>query len=130
MTHHPDDDVPDADYLEHIMVTSFILLIAFPLLTQWHTGLAADRSIWESISAMPPMAESCVRALAGSGHPEVYIIALPFFDRLGDLPGVFPRRWLHHAGLCDAPIAALNGRKGAPLRAATGAVLLPFFLFS
>src|SRR6202522_2817279 len=69
----------------NILVTSVMVLVAFPLLTSALFGLAANR---------PPVADALIPANGGVflwqpmfgffGHPEVYIIALPFFGIISE----------------------------------------------
>ena len=66
------------------------------------------------------------------GHPEVYIIALPFFGIITEILPVFSRKPIFgYKGLVFATIAiaALSVTVWAHHMFATGAVLLPFFAF-
>ena len=66
------------------------------------------------------------------GHPEVYIIALPFFGIISEIIPVFSRKPLFgYKGMVGATIAimALSMTVWAHHMFATGAVLLPFFSF-
>ena len=66
------------------------------------------------------------------GHPEVYIIALPFFGIVTEILPVFSRKPLFgYNGLVGATIAiaGLSMTVWAHHMFATGAVLLPFFSF-
>ena len=66
------------------------------------------------------------------GHPEVYIIALPFFGIVSEIFPVFSRKPIFgYSGLVYATlaIAALSIAVWAHHMYATGAVLLPFFSF-
>src|SRR5699024_7628934 len=66
------------------------------------------------------------------GHPEVYVLALPFFGIVSDVFPVFSRKPLFgYAGLIFATlaIAALSMAVWAHHMFATGSVLLPFFSF-
>jgi hypothetical protein len=66
------------------------------------------------------------------GHPEVYIIALPFFGIVSEIFPVFSRKPLFgYKGIVFATIAigALSVTVWAHHMYATGAVLLPFFAF-
>ena len=66
------------------------------------------------------------------GHPEVYIIALPFFGIISEVIPVFSRKPLFgYRGMVYAllGIAALSVAVWAHHMFATGAVLLPFFSF-
>ena len=66
------------------------------------------------------------------GHPEVYIIALPFFGIITEIIPVFSRKPLFgYKGMVFATLAigALSLAVWAHHMFATGAVLLPFFAF-
>ena len=66
------------------------------------------------------------------GHPEVYIIALPFFGIITEIIPVFSRKPLFgYKGMVFATsaIGALSLAVWAHHMFATGAVLLPFFSF-
>ena len=66
------------------------------------------------------------------GHPEVYIIALPFFGIITEIIPVFSRKPLFgYKGMVGATLAigALSLAVWAHHMYATGAVLLPFFAF-
>ena len=66
------------------------------------------------------------------GHPEVYIIALPFFGIITEIIPVFSRKPLFgYKGMIGATLAIgfLSLAVWAHHMFATGAVLLPFFAF-
>ena len=66
------------------------------------------------------------------GHPEVYIIALPFFGIITEIIPVFSRKPLFgYKGMVGATLAIgfLSLAVWAHHMFATGAVLLPFFAF-
>ena len=66
------------------------------------------------------------------GHPEVYIVALPFFGIVTEIIPVFSRKPLFgYKGMVFATlsIAALSLTVWAHHMFTTGAVLLPFFSF-
>ena len=90
----------------NILVTSILILLAFPLLTAALFGLAADRHLGAHIYDPANGGVLLWQHLFWFfGHPEVYIIALPFFGIVTrDFPGVLPQAdlRLHHAGLRDA----------------------------
>ena len=90
----------------NILVTSILVLLAFPLLTAALFGLAADRHLGAHVYDPANGGVLLWQHLFWFfGHPEVYIIALPFFGIVTrDLPGVQPQAdlRLHHADLRDA----------------------------
>src|SRR5699024_10751570 len=66
------------------------------------------------------------------GHPEVYIIALPFFGIISEIVPVFSRKPLFgYKGMifATAAIAVLSIAVWAHHMHATGSVMLPFFSF-
>ncbi|MGC7367945.1 cbb3-type cytochrome c oxidase subunit I, partial [Mycobacteroides abscessus subsp. abscessus] len=64
----------------NILVTSVIVLVAFPLLTSALFGLAADRNLGAHVFDPANGGTMLWEHLFWFfGHPEVYIIALPFF---------------------------------------------------
>ncbi|MCP2261226.1 cytochrome c oxidase subunit 1 [Streptoalloteichus tenebrarius] len=115
----------------NILITSILVIIAFPIFTAGLLGLLADRHL--GAHALDP-------AIGGSilwqhvfwffGHPEVYIVALPFFGIITEIIPVFSRKPIFgYKGLVLATItiAALSVVVWAHHMYATGAVLLPFF---
>lgn len=74
----------------NIMVTSILILIAFPLLTAALFGLAADRHLGAHIYDAANGGVLLWQHLFWFfGHPEVYIIALPFFGIVSEIFPVF-----------------------------------------
>ena len=117
----------------NILVTSILVLFAFPMLTAALFGLAADRHL-----GRPRLRPGQRRSMLWQhlfwffGHPEVYIIALPFFGIITEVFPVFSRKPLFgYTTLVYATlsIAALSVAVWAHHMFATGAVLLPFFSF-
>jgi cytochrome c oxidase subunit 1 len=115
------------------LVTSLLVLLAFPILT------AALLACWPTATSAP---SSSPTRTAGPmlwqhlfwffGHPEVYIIALPFFGIITEVIPVFSRKPLFgYKGMVFATIAigGLSLTVWAHHMYATGAVLLPFFAF-
>ena len=103
----------------NILVTSILVLLAFPLLTAALFGLAADRHLGAHVYDPANGGVLLWQHLFWFfGHPEVYIIALPFFGIVvRDLPGVQSQAdlRLHHADLRDARHRGAVGRGvGAP----------------
>nr|WP_086012727.1 cytochrome c oxidase subunit I [Tsukamurella paurometabola] len=117
----------------NILVTSVLILLAFPLLTAALMGLEADRQFGAHI--YDPANGGVIlwqHLFWFFGHPEVYIIALPFFGIVSEIFPVFSRKPIFgYSGLVLATlaIAALSVAVWAHHMYATGAVLLPFFSF-
>jgi cytochrome c oxidase subunit I len=120
----------------NMLVTSVLVLIAFPVVSAAAIMLFSDRQLGSHIY------DAAVQdGVAGSpilwqhlfwffGHPEVYILVLPFFGVITEILPVFSWRPVFgYAGLVFATmaIAALSVGVWAHHMFATGAVLLPFF---
>ena len=114
-----------------IFVTSLLVLIAFPVLTAALFGLAADRHFGSHVFDPANGGAILFQHLFWFfGHPEVYILALPFFGIVSEIIPVFSRKPVFgYRGLVYATIAiaALSVAVWAHHMFATGAVLLPFF---
>ncbi|MGN5240886.1 MULTISPECIES: aa3-type cytochrome oxidase subunit I [unclassified Rhodococcus (in: high G+C Gram-positive bacteria)] len=117
----------------NIFITSILILLAFPLLTAALMGLLYDRMLGGYI--FDPATGGVLlwqHMFWFFGHPEVYIIALPFFGIVSEIFPVFSRKPIFgYTGLVYATlgIAALSIAVWAHHMYATGAVLLPFFSF-
>ena len=117
----------------NILITSILVLLAFPLLTAALLGLLYDRLLGGYI--FDPGSGGAMlwqHMFWFFGHPEVYIIALPFFGIVSEIFPVFARKPIFgYTGLVYATlgIAALSIAVWAHHMYATGAVLLPFFSF-
>ncbi|MFD7654663.1 cytochrome c oxidase subunit I [Actinosynnema sp. NPDC059797] len=117
----------------NILVTSVLVLLAFPILTAALLGLLADRHLGAHV--FDPANGGVIlwqHLFWFFGHPEVYIVALPFFGIVSEIFPVFSRKPLFgYNGLVYATlgIAALSVAVWAHHMYATGAVLLPFFAF-
>ena len=117
----------------NILVTSVLILLAFPLLTAALMGLEVDRQFGANL--YDPANGGVIlwqHLFWFFGHPEVYIIALPFFGIVSEIFPVFSRKPIFgYSGLVYATlaIAALSVAVWAHHMYATGAVLLPFFSF-
>ncbi|ETT27886.1 vytochrome c oxidase polypeptide I [Rhodococcus aetherivorans] len=117
----------------NILITSILVLLAFPLLTAALLGLLYDRLLGGYI--FDPGSGGAMlwqHMFWFFGHPEVYIIALPFFGIISEILPVFARKPIFgYTGLVYATlgIAALSIAVWAHHMYATGAVLLPFFSF-
>ena len=108
------------------------MLIAFPVLTAALAMLFADRHlgahIFDADSGGTPILWQ--HLFWFFGHPEVYILALPFFGVVTEILPVFSRRPVFgYKGLVFATLAigGLSVGVWAHHMFATGAVLLPFF---
>ena len=116
-----------------ILATAILILIAFPVLTAALLGLEADRHFGSHV--FDPANGGAIlwqHLFWFFGHPEVYIVALPFFGIVTEVFPVFSRKPVFgYRGLVYATlgIAALSVAVWAHHMFATGAVLLPFFSF-
>ncbi|MEU6059364.1 cytochrome c oxidase subunit I [Streptomyces sp. NPDC047097] len=115
------------------LLTSVLVLLAFPVLAAALLALEADRRFGAQIfEAANGGALLWQHLFWFFGHPEVYIIALPFFGIVTEVLPVFCRKPLFgYIGLVAATIAitGLSVVVWAHHMFATGAVLLPFFSF-
>ncbi len=115
----------------NILVTSILVLVAFPILTAALFALAADRHLGAHVYDPANGGVLLWQHLFWFfGHPEVYIIALPFFGIVSEIFPVFSRKPIFgYTTLIYATlsIAALSVAVWAHHMYATGAVLLPFF---
>ncbi|WP_084716752.1 cbb3-type cytochrome c oxidase subunit I [Saccharothrix syringae] len=115
----------------NIFITSLLVIIAFPILTAALLGLLADRHLGAHVFDPANGGTILYQHLFWFfGHPEVYIVALPFFGIVSEIFPVFSRKPLFgFKGLIFATIAiaALSVVVWAHHMFATGAVLLPFF---
>ncbi len=117
----------------NILVTSLLVLIAFPIFAGALLALEADRAlgahIFDAANGGPLLWQHLFWFF---GHPEVYIIALPFFGIVTEILPVFSRKPIFgYVGLVGATlgIAALSVAVWAHHMFVTGAVDLPFFSF-
>ena len=120
----------------NMLVTAVLVLIAFPVVSAAAIMLFSDRQLGSHIYDA-----SVHDGVAGSpilwqhlfwffGHPEVYILVLPFFGIVTEVLPVFSWRPVFgYGGLVFATmaIAALSVGVWAHHMFTTGAVLLPFF---
>ncbi|MDT0308854.1 cytochrome c oxidase subunit I [Streptomyces sp. DSM 44917] len=115
----------------NILLTSVLVLLAFPVLAAALFALASDRTFGSHIfDAANGGALLWQHLFWFFGHPEVYIIALPFFGIVTEIIPVFSRKPIFgYLGLVGATIAitGLSMTVWAHHMFATGAVLLPFF---
>ena len=113
-----------------ILMTSVLSLMAFPPLTAAFFGLAMDRTFDAHIFTGVAGPMLWQHLFWFFGHPEVYIIALPFFGIISEVLPVFSRKPLFgYKGMIFATIAivALSVSVWAHHMFTTGGVLLPFF---
>ncbi|MCW2693743.1 MAG: Cytochrome-c oxidase [Mycobacterium sp.] len=115
----------------NILVTSILVLLAFPVIAAAFLALEADRQfgahIYDPENGGPILWQHLFWFF---GHPEVYIVALPFFGIITEVIPVFSRKPLFgYRSLIGATIgiAALSVTVWAHHMFVTGAVLLPFF---
>jgi cytochrome c oxidase subunit 1 len=117
----------------NILVTSILVLIAFPILAAALLMLQADRSLGAHVyDAANGGALLWQHLFWFFGHPEVYIIALPFFGIITEILPVFSRKPIFgYIGLVAATLAigALSIAVWAHHMFVTGGVNLPFFSF-
>jgi cytochrome c oxidase subunit I len=116
----------------NMLVTALLILIAFPILTSAMIMLWADRHFGTHIfevqgGGAPILYQNLFWFF---GHPEVYILALPYFGIVTEVFPVFSRKPLFgYKGMVFATmsIAALSTGVWAHHMFTTGTVLLPFF---
>jgi cytochrome c oxidase subunit 1 len=116
----------------NLFLTSFMVLLAFPVLTGALIMLLADRQFGTTFfdpgaGGTPILWQHLFWFF---GHPEVYIIALPFFGVVTEIIPVFSRKPIFgYRGLVLATLAisALSTSVWAHHMFTTGQVVLPFF---
>ncbi|WP_420794985.1 cytochrome c oxidase subunit I [Acidothermus cellulolyticus] len=115
----------------NVMLTSLLVLLTFPVLAAALLALEADRKlgahIFDPANGGPILWQHLFWFF---GHPEVYIVALPFFGIITEILPVFSRKPVFgYKGLVFATIsiAGLSMSVWAHHMFSTGAVLLPFF---
>ncbi|MEV0400969.1 cytochrome c oxidase subunit I [Actinoallomurus sp. NPDC050550] len=117
----------------NVLFTSVLVLMAFPVLAAALLVLEADRKLGAHVfDAQYGGAMTWQHLFWFFGHPEVYIIALPFFGIITEVIPVFSRKPLFgYIGMVAATIAitGLSMAVWAHHMFATGQVLLPFFSF-
>ncbi|GAB2718871.1 aa3-type cytochrome oxidase subunit I [Kitasatospora kifunensis] len=115
----------------NVLFTSILALFAFPVLTAALLVLLADRRLGaHAFDAASGGALLWQHLFWFFGHPEVYIVALPFFGIVSEILPVFSRKPIFgYLGLVGATIAitGLSAVVWAHHMFATGQVLLPFF---
>src|SRR5690606_8893489 len=117
----------------NVLLTSILVLLVFPVLAATLLALEADRKlgthIFDPSSGGPILYQHLFWFF---GHPEVYVIALPFFGIITEVLPVFSRKPIFgYVGLVGATIAiaGLSMTVWAHHMFVTGQVLLPFFAF-
>ena len=116
----------------NMLVTAVLILIAFPVLTAAMVMLFADRHFGTHIYSVAGGGSPILyqNLFWFFGHPEVYILALPYFGIVTEVIPVFSRKPLFgYKGMVFATlsIAALSTGVWAHHMFTTGVVLLPFF---
>ncbi|HEV2373808.1 MAG TPA: cytochrome c oxidase subunit I [Streptosporangiaceae bacterium] len=117
----------------NILVTSMLVLLAFPVLAAALLVVEIDRKLGAQVfDAKNGGALLWQHLFWFFGHPEVYIVAIPFFGIITEVLPVFSRKPLFgYKGMIAATIAiaGLSMTVWAHHMFTTGAVLLPFFSF-
>ncbi len=117
----------------NILVTSILILVVFPVLAAGLLVLLSDRVLGTHIlDAATGGAMLWQHLFWFFGHPEVYVLALPFFGIITEIIPVFSRKPIFgYVGLVGATLAigALSISVWAHHMFVTGAVNLPFFSF-
>ena len=113
------------------LITSILVLTAFPVLAASLLALGADRQLGAHVFDVGNGGALLWQHLFWFfGHPEVYILALPFFGIISEILPVFSRKPLFgYRGIVFATIAiaGLSVTVWAHHMYATGRVALPFF---
>ncbi|MBO0713707.1 MAG: cytochrome c oxidase subunit I [Acidimicrobiales bacterium] len=116
----------------NMLVTAILILIAFPVLTSALVMLYADRHFGTHVfsvsgGGVPVLWQNLFWFF---GHPEVYILALPYFGMVTDILPVFSRKPVFGYKtmvFATLVIAGLSTGVWAHHMFTTGVVLLPFF---
>ena len=116
----------------NMLVTGILILLAFPVLTAGLVMLYCDRHFGTHIFSVQGGGVPLLwqHIFWFWGHPEVYILALPFFGMVTEIIPVFSKKPIFgYKGMVFATltIAALSLGVWAHHMFTTGAVLLPFF---
>jgi cytochrome c oxidase subunit 1 len=117
----------------NVLLTAIIILLIFPVLAAALLALEVDREFGAHIYDPANGGALLWQHLFWFfGHPEVYVLALPFFGIVSEVIPVFSRNPIFgYIGLIAATIAiaGLSMTVWAHHMFVTGAVLLPFFAF-
>ncbi|MFE4603280.1 cbb3-type cytochrome c oxidase subunit I, partial [Kitasatospora indigofera] len=120
-------------FVWNVLLTAVLVLLAFPVLAAALFALEADRKFGAHVFDPANGGALLWQHLFWFfGHPEVYIIALPFFGIVSEIIPVFSRKPMFgYSGLIAATIAiaGLSVTVWAHHMYVTGQVLLPFFSF-
>jgi cytochrome c oxidase subunit 1 len=115
----------------NVLLTAVLVIMAFPLLAAALLALYADRRldahVYDPATGGPMLWQHLFWFF---GHPEVYIVALPFFGIITEIIPVFARKPIFgYKGLVAATISitVLSMTVWAHHMFGTGQVLLPFF---
>jgi cytochrome c oxidase subunit 1 len=117
----------------NILITSLLVIMVFPILAAALLALLSDRRLGSHV--YDPATNGALlwqHLFWFFGHPEVYIVALPFFGIITEVIPVFSRKPIFgYKGLVGATLAigALSMSVWAHHMFGTGQVLLPFFSF-
>ncbi|UWZ58014.1 cytochrome c oxidase subunit I [Dactylosporangium aurantiacum] len=117
----------------NILCTALMVILVFPILAAALLVLEADRKLGAKVYEADTGGAMLWQHLFWFfGHPEVYVVALPFFGIVTEIIPVFSRKPIFgYKGLIGATIAitALSMTVWAHHMFATGQVLLVFFSF-
>jgi cytochrome c oxidase subunit I len=115
----------------NILVTSILVILSFPVLATALFALGSDRIFGSQVFAPETGGALLWQHLFWFfGHPEVYILVLPFFGVVSEIIPVFSRKPIFgYKTLVYATISigALSMTVWAHHMYVTGSVLLPFF---
>ncbi|MDI2124764.1 cytochrome c oxidase subunit I [Yinghuangia seranimata] len=117
----------------NVLLTAVLVLMVFPVFAAALLALEMDRKFGSHI--FDPATGGAIlwqHLFWFFGHPEVYILALPFFGIISEVVPVFARKPIFgYKGLIGATIAiaGLSLTVWAHHMYATGSVMLPFFSF-
>ncbi|GAA2669207.1 aa3-type cytochrome oxidase subunit I [Actinoplanes palleronii] len=115
----------------NILLTSLLVILVFPFLAAALFALAADRILNAQVFNVDTGGPMLWQHLFWFfGHPEVYVVALPFFGIITEVVPVFSRKPVFgYKPLVAATllISGLSMSVWAHHMFATGQVLLPFF---
>jgi cytochrome c oxidase subunit 1 len=114
-----------------MLVTALMVIVVFPLLSATLLALLADRVLGAQVYAAGHGGPLLYQHLFWFfGHPEVYIVALPFFGIISEIIPVFSRKPLFGYKTMVAALIVIflySLTVWAHHMFATGQVLLPFF---